>query len=236
MFPWGNPEARFSCRVLKMSIIWEVTLMRIIKLIVSILLYTYSLDAVSSKILTIGVSGGSGSGKTTLINNLAKALKGKDIVVLSQDAYYRDLSHLTPEQRARRNYDDPEAIEFSKMTEHLSLLKNGHSINQPIYDFTTHTRKQETKKVQPEKIILVEGILIFTHAPLLDLFDFTIFVDVPADERLLRRIKRDMTVRKRSLDSIITQYKQHVAPMYLKHILPSKKHADVIVPQGGKQS
>ena len=184
-------------------------------------------------ILVIGIAGGTGSGKTTLMNNLIQHF-GDVITVLSHDNYYRRLDHLTMEQRNQVNYDEPAALETELMVEHLRLLREGHSIDCPIYDFTIHNRSEETLKITPQRVIIVEGILIFADESLRDLMDIRIFVDTDADVRLCRRIKRDVNKRGRSLESVLLQYQTTVKPMHEKHVEPSKKYANIVVPEGGK--
>lgn len=152
--------------------------------------------------ILIGVAGGSGSGKTTVANNLVKAFKVEDAALVEQDAYYKELTNMTIEEKAKVNFDHPDSIEFDLLKKHLEALKNGISIERPIYDFTTHSRKEGTVKINPSKIIIVEGILIFAVPEIRDLFDVKIFVDTDADEMILRRIERDMNERGRSLESI----------------------------------
>lgn len=181
--------------------------------------------------ILIGVAGGSGSGKTTVANNLVKAFKAEDATLLEQDAYYRELTNMTLEEKAKVNFDHPDSIEFELLKKHIVDLKNGKSIERPIYDFTTHSRKEGSVKINPSKIIVVEGILIFAVPEIRELFDVKIFVDTDADEMILRRIERDMNERGRSFESV---YLTTVKPMYLEFCEPSKRYADVIIPRGGK--
>ena len=184
-------------------------------------------------ILVIGIAGGTGSGKTTLMNNLIQHFSGM-ITVLSHDNYYRRLDHLEMEQRNQVNYDHPDALETELMVEHLRQLRSGEAIDCPIYDFTVHNRSDETLRITPQKVIIVEGILIFADEALRDLMDIRIFVDTDADVRLCRRIKRDVNKRGRTLESVLTQYQQTVKPMHERYVEPSKKFADLVVPEGGK--
>lgn len=184
--------------------------------------------------ILIGVAGGSGSGKTTVAHNLVKAFKSEDAVLVEQDAYYKELTNLTIEEKAAVNFDHPNSIEFDLLREHLTKLINGEAIDRPIYDFTTHSRKEGCVKIQPSKIIIVEGILIFAVPEIRELFDVKIFVDTDADEMILRRIERDMTERGRSFESVKNQYLKTVKPMYLEFCEPSKRYADVIIPRGGE--
>lgn len=184
--------------------------------------------------ILVGVAGGSGSGKTTVANNLVKAFKAEDAALVEQDAYYRELINMTMEEKAKVNFDHPDSIEFELLRKHLESLKNGESIERPIYDFTTHSRKEGTVKISPSKIIIVEGILIFAVPEIRELFDMKIFVDTDADEMILRRIERDMNERGRSLESVRDQYLATVKPMYLEFCEPSKRYADIIIPRGGE--
>ena len=184
--------------------------------------------------ILVGVAGGSGSGKTTVANNLVKAFKAEDAALVEQDAYYRELINMTMEEKAKVNFDHPDSIEFELLRKHLESLKNGESIERPIYDFTTHSRKEGTVKINPSKIIIVEGILIFAVPEIRELFDMKIFVDTDADEMILRRIERDMNERGRSLESVRDQYLATVKPMYLEFCEPSKRYADIIIPRSGE--
>ena len=186
-----------------------------------------------SNIIVIGIAGGSGSGKTTLMNNLIKRFQD-DVTVLSHDNYYRPYEELSIEERKMVNYDHPDAFDTDMMIEHLRLLKAGQPIECPIYDYTTYSRCKETTRVEPRKVILVEGILIFENKMLCSLMDIKLFVDTDADVRLIRRIKRDVAKRGRSLDSVLTQYLATVKPMHEQFVEPSKKNADLVVLEGGK--
>ena len=184
-------------------------------------------------ILVIGIAGGSGSGKTTLVKNLM-AQFGPKITVLSHDNYYKRHDELTYEQRCELNYDEPGAFDTSLMVYQLEQLRHGQTIQCPVYDFTVHNRSNETLSIHPEQVIIVVGILIFENEQLRDLMDIKIFVDADADIRICRRMKRDVNKRGRSLESVITQYQQTVKPMHEKYVEPSKKYADIVVPEGGK--
>ena len=186
-----------------------------------------------NNILVIGIAGGTGSGKTTLMNNLIQRF-GDVVTVLSHDNYYRRLDHLTYEERCKINYDEPAALETDLMAHHLDLLRQGESIQCPVYDFTNHNRSDETITVHPNRVIIVEGILIFENEPLRNLMDIKIFVDTDADVRLCRRIKRDVNKRGRSLESVLEQYQTTVKPMHEKYVEPSKRFADIVVPEGGE--
>ena len=184
-------------------------------------------------ILVIGIAGGSGSGKTTLVKNLV-AQFGPKITVLSHDNYYKRHDELTYDERCLLNYDEPAAFDTSLMVYHLDQLRHGFAIECPVYDFTQHNRSDETIRIVPKKVIIVEGILIFENQELRDLMDIKIFVDTDADIRLCRRIKRDVNKRGRTLESVLTQYQETVKPMHEKYVEPSKKHANLVVLEGGK--
>lgn len=184
-------------------------------------------------ILVIGIAGGTGSGKTTLMNNLISQFA--DVVtILSHDNYYKRHDELTYEQRCLLNYDEPDALETDLMARHLDQLRQGQPIDCPVYDFTLHNRSDKTIRIVPKKVIIVEGILIFENKELRDLMDIRIFVDTDADVRLCRRIKRDVTKRGRTLESVLNQYLQTVKPMHERYVEPSKKYADLVVPEGGQ--
>ena len=184
-------------------------------------------------ILIIGIAGGSGSGKTTLTNNLIDRF-GDRVTVVHHDNYYRQHHDLTYEERTRLNYDCPEAFENELMIEQLQLLREGRPVECPIYDFTIHDRISETVTIEPQPVIIVEGILIFAEQKLLEQMDIKIFVDTDADIRLARRILRDVEVRGRSMTSVIDQWCRTVKPMYEMYVEPTRKKADVIVPEGGQ--
>ena len=184
-------------------------------------------------ILVIGIAGGSGSGKTTLMRNLIEKF-GDVITVLSHDNYYKRHDELTYEERSQLNYDEPNAFDTSLMVYQLDQLRHGQSIDCPVYDFTVHNRSNDTICIVPQQVIIVEGILIFENEQLRDLMDMKIFVDTDADIRICRRMKRDVNKRGRSIESVITQYQQTVKPMHEKYVEPSKKYADLVVPEGGK--
>ena len=184
-------------------------------------------------ILVIGIAGGTGSGKTTLMNNLIRQFSG-DVTILSHDNYYKRHDELTYEERCQLNYDEPAALETDLMAVHLDHLRKGQAIDCPVYDFTKHNRSDETIRLVPKRVIIVEGILIFENQPLRDLMDVRIFVDTDADVRLCRRIARDVRDRGRSLESVLSQYQNTVKPMHEMYVEPSKKFAHIIVPEGGK--
>ena len=184
-------------------------------------------------ILVIGIAGGSGSGKTTLMKNLVEKF-GDSVTVLSHDNYYKRHDELTYEQRCQLNYDEPDAFDTSLMVYQLDQLRHGLSIDCPVYDFTQHNRSNETVKIESRPVIIVEGILIFENKDLRELMDIRIYVDTDADIRLCRRIKRDVNKRGRSLESVLTQYQNTVKPMHEKFVEPSRKFANLVVPEGGK--
>ena len=184
------------------------------------------------KILVIGIAGGTGGGKTTLMKNLI-ARFGDVVTVLSHDNYYRRHDELTYEERSQLNYDEPAAMETELMVRHLDALRHWQEIDCPVYDFSAHNRSDETIRIVPRKVIIVEGILIFADEALRDLMDIKIFVDTDADVRLCRRIKRDVNKRGRTLESVLTQYQETVKPMHEQYVEPSKKYAHVIIPEGG---
>ena len=184
-------------------------------------------------ILVIGIAGGSGSGKTTLMKNLVEKFSG-NITVISHDNYYKRHDDMTYEERCLVNYDEPAAFETELMVAQLEQLRRGNAIECPVYDFTVHNRSDQVTTIVPERVVIVEGILIFADERLRDLMDIKIFVDTDADIRICRRIKRDVNKRGRSLESVITQYQTTVKPMHEKYVEPSKKYADIVVPEGGK--
>jgi uridine kinase len=185
------------------------------------------------KHIVIGVAGGSGSGKTTVAQAILERVGRDRIAYLQHDSYYRDRSHVPLEERATANFDHPDALESELLAQHLELLKAGHAVAVPLYDFTAHMRKTETLPVKPRKVVLVEGILIFAEKALRELMDIKVFVDTDADLRFIRRLQRDLSERGRTVDSVIRQYTQTVRPMHLEFVEPSKRYADVIVPAGG---
>jgi len=187
----------------------------------------------NNDILVIGIAGGTGSGKTTLMDNLIRRFEGH-VTVLSHDNYYKRRDELTYEQRCKINYDEPDALETDLMARHLDQLRRGETIQCPVYDFTQHNRSNETITIVPKKVIIVEGILIFENEPLRELMDIKIFVDTDADVRLCRRIARDVNERGRSLESVLSQYQTTVKPMHEKYVEPSKKFANLVVLEGGR--
>ncbi|MDO9634044.1 MAG: uridine kinase [Paludibacter sp.] len=183
--------------------------------------------------LIIGIAGGTGSGKTTVVKKIIEKLPNNEVVILPQDSYYRDSSDKPLEERLEINFDHPDSIEWDLLVKHLSELKMGHSIEQPIYSYLTCTRAKETIPVKPCKVVIVEGILILTNAKLRNLLDLKVFVDADADDRLIRVINRDIVERGRSVNKVMERYEQTVKPMHLQFIEPTKRFANIIVPQGG---
>lgn len=183
--------------------------------------------------VVIGVAGGTGSGKTTVAQVILERVGAHHVTLLPQDAYYKDLSDLPPAQRALMNFDHPDALEMDLMVEHLRKLRNWEPIEMPVYDFTTHTRKPETRRVVPNPVILVEGILVLADPRLRELMDVKLYVDTDADVRFIRRLKRDIAERGRTMESVIEQYLTTVRPMHLEFVEPTKRYADVIIPEGG---
>ena len=184
-------------------------------------------------ILVIGIAGGTGSGKTTLMENLVKRF-GDNVTVLSHDNYYRRRDDMTLEERSKVNYDEPAALETDLMVRHLDKLRQGEAIECPVYDFSQHNRSNKTTTIEPKRVIIVEGILIFEDDALRNLMDIRIFVDTDADVRLGRRILRDVEERGRTLQSVLDQYQTTVKPMHEMYVEPSKKYAHLVVPEGGR--
>ena len=185
------------------------------------------------KPLIIGIAGGTGSGKTTVARKIANALPSASVAFLDMDGYYRDFSHLPMEERRRVNWDHPETFDLGLFASHLEQLARGEPVEKPVYDFTQHVRSSRTERITAADVVVVDGILLFTDERIRDLFDVKVYVDADADIRLVRRIQRDMTERDRPLEEILTQYLTTVRPMHLEFVEPSKRWADVIVPQGG---
>lgn len=184
------------------------------------------------KVLVIGIAGGSGSGKTTLTNRIVSQFI-EDVTVINHDNYYKAHDEMEYEERCRLNYDHPNAFDTDLMIEHLKELRNGNSVECPVYDYAIHNRSKNTMTINPGKVIIVEGILIFENKALCDQMDIRIFVDTDADLRIIRRIRRDVQERARSLDSVVDQYLNTVKPMHEQFVEPSKKNASIIVPEGG---
>lgn len=184
--------------------------------------------------LIIGIAGGSGSGKSTVVKQIIKRLPKNTVAVIPQDAYYKDNGHLPAEARAKINFDHPSSIEFGLLVKHIDMLKEGKSIGQPIYSYLTCARAKETVSVDPKQVIIVEGILILTNPRMRSRLDIMVFVDADADDRLMRIIRRDIEERGRSFDQVLKHYEKFVKPMHLQFIEPTKRYADIIIPQGGK--
>lgn len=188
------------------------------------------------KPIIIGVTGGTGSGKTTVTRKIIEEFGDVSLAYIPQDAYYKDQSHLTMDERVLTNYDHPLAFDNDLLSEHIRQLLDGQAVQMPVYDFTQHNRAEETIRVEPKEVIIIEGILIFSDKELRDLMDIKVFVDTDDDIRIIRRIKRDMAERGRSLDSIIDMYTSIVKPMHEQFIEPTKKFADIIIPEGGSNN
>jgi uridine kinase len=191
------------------------------------------MNAAMGRSLVVGIAGGTGSGKTTVAHKLAAAMPEGRCVTIDHDAYYRDQGHLPPEERATINYDHPAALESALLADHLRALRAGDVVDIPIYDFATHTRRRDTRRVNPAPVIIVEGILVFCEAALREQMDIKIFVDTDPDIRLMRRIRRDLEQRGRTFQSVRDQYYATVRPMHIEYVEPTKRWADLIVPEGG---
>jgi len=186
--------------------------------------------------LIIGIAGGSGSGKTTVVRRIVEILPPDSVSILSQDAYYKDNGHLSPEERAKINFDHPSSIEFSLLVKHLDELRRGHTIDMPVYSYLTCGRQAETILIEPRKVIIVEGILIMTDPDIRSRLNIKVFVDADPDDRLMRIIRRDLIERGRTYEQVLDHYNQFVKPMHLQFIEPTKRYADIIVPQGGENT
>lgn len=180
--------------------------------------------------LIIGIAGGTGSGKTTVVNQIIEELKNEEVDVISQDSYYQDTSHLSFEERKKINFDHPKSIDFELLVSHLQDLKEGNSIEEPLYSFKEHNRTGETRTITPRKVLIVEGILILTHPEVRDMFDIKIYVHADSDERLIRRLKRDINERGRDLEEVLWRYQTTLKPMHQQFIEPTKEFADIIIP------
>ena len=183
--------------------------------------------------IIIGIAGGTGSGKTTVVQEILKALGGSDVLVIMHDSYYRDRSDVPLEERRKANYDHPDALETSLLVDDLHRLRAGQAVDLPVYDFATYTRCRESLRVEPRRVIIVEGILVLADQRLRELMDIKVFVETDADVRLIRRLQRDVQERGRTVDSVIEQYLRTVRPMHLEFVEPSKRYADIILPTGG---
>lgn len=180
--------------------------------------------------LIIGIAGGTGCGKTTVVNKILSQLPEGEVGIISQDSYYKDTTHLSYEERIKINFDHPRSIDFELLEEHLKDLKKGHAVEQPVYSFVKHNRTGDTIKTHPRKVMIVEGILILTNPELRDMFDIKIFVHADSDERLIRRLKRDITERGRDIDEVLSRYQNTLKPMHQQFIEPMKEYADIIIP------
>jgi uridine kinase len=183
--------------------------------------------------IIIGVAGGSGSGKTTVVRAITRSLGSDQVAVIHHDSYYRDTSHLTPEERRQINYDHPDSLETSLLVQHLAELRQGRAVAVPVYDFAEHSRLERRELVEPRKVIIVDGLLILWDRELRELMDIKVYVDTDADLRFIRRLERDISERGRSAESVIRQYTHTVRPMHLEFVEPSKRYADIILPEGG---
>ena len=186
------------------------------------------------KTILVGIAGASASGKSLLAETLVEELQSEHLCVISEDSYYNDQTHMKMEERIRTNYDHPESMDHDLMLQHMQQLKDGQGVNVPLYDYTEHNRKTECRRIEPARVVIIEGILLFTNPELRNAFDLRFFMDTPLDICLIRRMKRDILSRGRDVDSVIKQYLETVRPMFLQFIEPSRQHADLIIPHGGK--
>ena len=184
--------------------------------------------------MIIGICGGTGSGKTTIARAIVESVGAKKVVLIEQDSYYRNLSDMPLDERHQANFDHPDSIDSELLVNHIKRLKQGLEIEMPVYDMVTHTRKDETERIDPKPVVIIEGILIFAEPVLLDLLDVRVFVDTPDDIRLMRRMKRDINERGRSFERTLDQYARTIRPMHFEFVEPSKRHADIIIPEGGQ--
>lgn len=189
--------------------------------------------SVRKKVVVVGISGGSSAGKTTVANKIIESIGKEKVAYIQQDSYYKDQSNISPEKRGSINYDHSGVLENDLLVHHLQELCKGHNIKKPLYDFKTHTKKSEIELVHPKEIIIVEGALIFADKRLRNLMNIKVFIDTDADIRFIRRIKRDIAERGRTMESVINQYLNTVRPMHLKFVEPSKRYADIVIPEGG---
>lgn len=185
--------------------------------------------------MIIGICGGTGSGKTTIARKIVEAVGKENVILVEQDSYYRNLADMPLDERHQANFDHPDSIDSDMLVNHLKRLKGGHSIEMPVYDFKSHTRSEKSELISPKPVVIVEGILIFSETRVLDLLDVRVFVDTPDDIRFIRRLRRDIVERGRTVDSVIAQYFATVRPMHFEFVEPSKRNADIIIPEGGKQ-
>jgi uridine kinase len=184
--------------------------------------------------IIIGIAGGTGSGKTTVVTKIANNLPEENVTILQQDSYYKDNSQLIFEERKKINYDHPNSIDFNLLLQHIQILKNGNMVEQPIYSYITHSRSEDYKVIHPKEILIIEGILVFTNEELRKLCDIKIFVNTETDDRLIRRIRRDITERGRDINEVLNRYEKTLKPMHNQFIEPTMKYADMIVPVGGE--
>jgi uridine kinase len=184
--------------------------------------------------MIIGICGGTGSGKTTIARAIVEAVGARSVVLIEQDSYYRNLADMPLDERHQANFDHPDAIDSDLLVNHLKRLKGGDSVEMPLYDMVTHTRYEETELIEPKPVVIVEGILIFAEPRVLDLLDMRVFVDTPDDIRLMRRLKRDITERGRTFERTLDQYARTIRPMHFEFVEPSKRHADIIIPEGSQ--
>jgi uridine kinase len=184
--------------------------------------------------MIIGICGGTGSGKTTIARAIVEAVGEKKVVLVEQDSYYRNLSDMPLDERHQANFDHPDSLDSDMLVNHILRLKQGLSAEMPLYDFKTHTRSDQIEIIEPKPVVIVEGILIFAEPRVLDLLDVRIYVDTPDDIRLMRRLKRDFTERGRSFERTLEQYERTIRPMHFEFVEPSKRHADIIIPEGGQ--
>lgn len=183
--------------------------------------------------MIIGICGGTGSGKTTIARRIVETVGAENVVLVEQDSYYRNLSDMPLDERHHANFDHPDSIDSDLLVNHLKRLRNGQTIDMPIYDFVSHTRRDESSLIEPKPVVIVEGILIFAEAAILDLLDVRVFVDTPDDIRLIRRLRRDVQERGRSFERTLWQYEHTIRPMHYEFVEPSKRHADIIIPENG---
>ncbi len=184
--------------------------------------------------MIIGICGGTGSGKTTIARKIVDTVGAREVVLIEQDSYYRNLADLPLDERHQANFDHPDAIDSDLLVNHIKRLRLGDPIEMPIYDMVTHTRRDETEHINPKPVVIIEGILIFAEPRVLDLLDFRVFVDTPDDIRLMRRLRRDINERGRSFERTLDQYERTIRPMHFEFVEPSKRHADVIIPEGAQ--
>jgi uridine kinase len=183
--------------------------------------------------MIIGICGGTGSGKTTIARKIVEAVGKDNVILVEQDSYYRNLADMPLDERHQANFDHPDSIDSEMLVNHLKRLKGGHSVEMPVYDFASHTRSDKTEHISPRPVVIVEGILIFSETRVLDILDVRIFVDTPDDIRFIRRLRRDIVERGRTVESVIAQYYATVRPMHFEFVEPSKRNADIIIPEGG---